>query len=130
MNVCQRKSTMGHYKWEHAPMVVRRSDTKTPSKSPLKTSTNQQSRSNRLHRIEQSGETSQEGVLVNTKQKNQRSQAETYSAESQISTTEFCFSELSCFICNRQFRAKIGLISHLRTLTYFSHLIRLGHCRL
>ena len=33
MNVCQRKSSM-----ENAPMVVR-SDTRTPSKPPLKTST-------------------------------------------------------------------------------------------
>ena len=34
-------------------MVVRRSDTRTPSKPPLKTSTYQQSHANRLHRIEQ-----------------------------------------------------------------------------
>ena len=43
MNVCQRKSSMENYKLEHAPMVVSRSDTRTPSKSPLKTSTYQQS---------------------------------------------------------------------------------------
>ena len=30
------------------------------------------------------------------------------------SPTELCSSDLSCSICNRQFRAKIGLISHLR----------------
>ena len=41
-----------NYKLENAPMVVRRSDTRTPSKPPLKTSTYQQSRGNRLHRIE------------------------------------------------------------------------------
>ena len=29
--------------------------------------------------------------------------------------TELSFSDISCSICNRQFRAKIGLISHLRT---------------
>ena len=58
MNVYQRKSSMENYKWENAPMVVRRSDTITPSKPPLKTSTYQQSRGNRLHRIEQSGEAS------------------------------------------------------------------------
>ena len=50
-------------------MVVRRGDTRTPSKPPLKTSTYQQSHGNRLHRIEQSNEASYEGVLVNTKQK-------------------------------------------------------------
>ena len=68
MNVCQGKSSMENYKLENAPMVARRSDTRTPSKPPLKTSTYQHSRRNRLHRIEQGGE-AQEGVLVNTKQK-------------------------------------------------------------
>ena len=53
---------------ENAPMVVRRSDTRTPSKPSLKTLAYQQSRGNRLHRIEQSGEAT-EGELVNTKQK-------------------------------------------------------------
>ena len=42
MNVCQRKSSMENYKLENAPMVVRRSDTRTPSKPCLKTSTYQQ----------------------------------------------------------------------------------------
>ena len=35
-NVCQRKSSMENYKWESVPMVVRRSNTRTPSKPPLK----------------------------------------------------------------------------------------------
>ena len=39
-------------------VVRRRSDTRTPSKPPLKTSTYQQSHGNRLHRIVQSGEAS------------------------------------------------------------------------
>ena len=38
INVCQRKSSMENYKLENAPMVVRRSDTRTPSKAPFKTS--------------------------------------------------------------------------------------------
>ena len=42
MNVCQRKSSMEIYKLENAPMVVRRSDTRVPSKPPLKTSTYKQ----------------------------------------------------------------------------------------
>ena len=50
MNVCQRKSSMEIYKSENASMVVRKIDTRT-------------------HMIEQSGEVSSEGVLVNTKQK-------------------------------------------------------------
>ena len=53
-----KKSSMENYKLENAPMVVRRSDTRTPSKPPLKISTYQQNRGNRLHRIEQSGEAS------------------------------------------------------------------------
>ena len=68
-DVRQRKSDMKNFKLEKAPMVVRRSDTRTPSKPPLKTSTYQHSRGNRLHMIEQSGEASFEGVLANTKQK-------------------------------------------------------------
>ena len=35
-------------------------------------------------------------------------------ARAKASPTELSSSELSCSICNRQFRAKIGLISHLR----------------
>ena len=36
-------------------------------------------------------------------------------ARAKASPTELSFSDLSCSIRNRQFRAKIGLISHLRT---------------
>ena len=36
-------------------------------------------------------------------------------ARANASPTELFSSDLSCSICNRQFRAKIGLISHLRT---------------
>ena len=35
-------------------------------------------------------------------------------ARAKASPTELSSSDLSCSICNRQFRAKIGLISHLR----------------
>ena len=50
-------------------MVVRRSDTKTPSEPPSRISTYQQSHGNKLHRTEQSGEASSEEVLVNMRQK-------------------------------------------------------------
>ena len=53
-----KKILFGELQVGKRPMVVRRSDTMTPSKPPLKTSTYQQSRGNRLHRIEQSGEAS------------------------------------------------------------------------
>ena len=36
-------------------------------------------------------------------------------ARAKASPTALSSSDLSCSICNRQFRAKIGLISHLRT---------------
>ena len=36
-------------------------------------------------------------------------------ARVKLSPTELSSLDLSCSICNRQFRAKIGLISHLRT---------------
>ena len=36
-------------------------------------------------------------------------------ARAKASPTELSCSELCCSICNRQFRARIGLISHLRT---------------
>ena len=36
-------------------------------------------------------------------------------ARAKASPTELSSLDLSCSICNRQFRAKIGLISHLRT---------------
>ena len=36
-------------------------------------------------------------------------------ARAKASPTELSSSDLSCSICNRQFRAKIGLISHLRS---------------
>ena len=50
-------------------MVVRRSDTKTPSKPPSRITSYQQSRGNKLHRTEQSGEASSEEVLVNMRLK-------------------------------------------------------------
>ena len=36
-------------------------------------------------------------------------------ARAKASPTELSCSDLCCSICNRQFRARIGLISHLRT---------------
>ena len=36
-------------------------------------------------------------------------------ARAKASPTELFCSDLCCSICNRQFRARIGLISHLRT---------------
>ena len=99
-------------------MVVRRSDTRTPSKPPLKTSTYQQSYGNRLHKIVQSGEAFIKRGAGEYEAK-RISEAEQKRAQRQArakaSPTELSSSDLPCSICNRQFRAKIGLISHLRT---------------
>ena len=38
-----------------------------------------------------------------------------WKARAKASPTELSSSDPSCSICNRQFRAKIGLINHLRT---------------
>ena len=98
-------------------MVVRRSDTRTPSKPPLKTSTYQQSHGNRLHKIVQWRDLIKKGAgeyeakrISEAEQKHAQ-----WKARAKASPTELSSSDLSCSICNRQFRAKIGLISHLRT---------------
>ena len=117
MNVCQRKSSMENYKLGNAPMVVRRSDTRTPSKPPLKISTYQQSweqiaqdRTKWRGLIRRGAGEYEAKRISEAKQK----QAQR-NARDKASPSELSFSDLSCSICNRQFRAKIGLISYLRT---------------
>ena len=53
-----------------------------------------------------------------------------WKARAKASPTELSSSDLSCSIRNRQFRAKIGLISHLRTYKqkHLTHLNMTGHC--
>ena len=117
MNVCQRKSSMENYKLKNAPMVVRKSDTRTHSKPPLKTSTYQQS----WEQIAQA-HTKWRGLIrrgAGEYEAKRISEAEEKRAQrkarAKASLTELSSSDLSCSICNKQFRAKIGLISHLRT---------------
>ena len=52
-------------------------------------------------------------------------------ARAKKSLTELSCSDLCCSICNRQLRARFGLISHLRTHKqwHFSHVIKFGHCQ-
>ena len=45
----------------------------------------------------------------------ERKRAQWWKARAKASPAEISSSDLSGSICNRQFRAKIGLISHLRT---------------
>ena len=54
----QAQIAQTYEKLENAAMVVSRSDARTPSNLPLKTSIYQQSRGNRFHRIEQSDKAS------------------------------------------------------------------------
>ena len=69
MSVCQRKSSMENFKSENAPMVVRRSDTRIPSKPPLRLQ-----HTNRVMGTDCTGSSKvakphKKGDLVNTKQK-------------------------------------------------------------
>ena len=90
---------------------------KTHSKPPSRATTYQQCRGNKLHMTEQSGAASSEEVLGKMRQK-RISEAEQKrwqrKARAKASPTELTCSDLRCFICKRQFRARIGLISNLR----------------
>ena len=99
-------------------MVVRRSDTRTPSKPPLKTSTYQQSHGEQIAQ----DRTKWRGLIkrgAGEYEANRISEAEQKRAQrkarAKASPTELSSSDLSCSIFNRQVRAKLGLISHLRT---------------
>ena len=117
MNVCQRKSPMENYKLENASMVVRRSDTRTPSKPPLKnfnipTESWEQIAQDRVKwggLIRRGAGEYEAKRISETEQK--RAQRK---ARAEAPLTELSSSDLSCSIYNRQFRAKIGLISQLR----------------
>ena len=116
MNVCQRKSSMEHYKLENAPMVVRRSDTRIPKASlkdfNIPTESWEQIAQDRTkwRGLVRRGAGEYEAKRI--------SEAEQKRAQRKArarAPTELSSSDLSCSICNRQFKAKIGLTSHLRT---------------
>ena len=109
MNGYERKSSMENYKSENAPMMVRRSDTKTPSKPPLNTSsTCQQSHGNRLHRIEQSGLIRRCAGEYEAKRISEPEQkCAQRKARAKTSPTELSSSDLSCTVCNRQFELRL-----------------------
>ena len=108
-------------------MVVGRSDTRTPSKPPLKTSPYQQSweqiaqdrtKWRGLIKIKRgAGEYEAKRISEAEQKRAQRK------ARAKASPTELSSSDLSCSICNRQFRAKIGHISHLRTQIITHHTV-------
>ena len=98
-------------------MVVRRSDTKTHSKPPLKTSTYQQSWEQIAQdRSKWRGLIKRGAGEYEAKRNNEAEQRRAQrKARGKASPTELSSSDLSCSICNKQFRAKMCLISHLRT---------------
>ena len=123
MSGCQRKLSMENCRKESAHKVAKRNATKTPLKPRLRISLFQLSPGNRLHRIEQSG------VASSTKEPHNLNQRESVKlkerkARAKDLLSDSAQSEFTCSICNRQFRASIGLHSHQRTHNHpHEHLI-------
>ena len=113
MSGCQRKFSMENCRKESAHKVAKRNATKTPLKPPLRISIFQLSPGNRLHRNEQSG------VASSTKEPHNLNQRESVKLKESVKSgkqeSASAQSEFTCFICNRQLSAKIGLHSHQRT---------------
>ena len=112
MSGCQRKFSMENCKKESIHKVAKKKNaTKTPLKPHLWISIFQLSPGNRLLRIEQSGVASSTKVPPNLKKrepvklkgsvKKGKQEPKNHHQSQQ--------SEFTCSICNRQFRAKIGL---------------------
>ena len=81
-------------------------------------STNQLGIGNRLHRSDQSGEVSSTKEQLAMKKKKERiCEAERKRRESKANTNgpPAYSMTLTCSTCNRQFRDRIGLVSHQRT---------------
>ena len=114
MSDYKRKSPMENYKREGALNVARRNATKTPSKPPFRISTYQLGLGNRLHRSDQSGEVSSTKEQLSMKK---IFEAERMRRERKANTNwpSADSMALTCTTCNRQFRARIGLVSHQRT---------------
>ena len=116
MSDFQRKSSMESCRMESALKMARRNATKTNSKPLWRILTYQWGLGNRLHRSNQSGEvlSTKEQLSVNKKRiceadrqcRERKSNSNWPTADSMT---------LTCSTCNRQFRARIGLVSHKRT---------------
>ena len=110
MNVCQRKSCMESYKLENAPVVVRRSDKRSPSMPPLNTNIPTESweqiaqdRTKWRGLIRRGAGEYEAKRISGAEQKHAQRKA-----KAKASPTELSSSDLSWSICNRQFRAKTG----------------------
>ena len=105
------------YVW-YAHKVAKRNATKTPLKPRLRISIFQLSPGNRLLKTEQSGvclinkgaSQFEERRICEAERKRKERKARAKEPSSVSAQSEF-----TCSICNRQFRAKIGLYSHQRT---------------
>ena len=116
---CRRKFSMENCKKESAHKMAKRNATKTPLKPRLRMSIFQLSPGNRLLRIEQSawrylinkGASKFEAkrICEAERKRNERK------ARAKEPSSDSAQSEFTCSICNRQFRAKIGIYSHQRT---------------
>ena len=118
---CQRMFSSENCKKESAHKVAKRNATKSPIKPRLRNSIFQLSPGNRLLRIEQSGVASSTKVHSNLKQRESVKLKESVKKGRQEprdhNQTRHSPNSLALFqlVCNRQFRAKIGLFSHQRT---------------
>ena len=121
---CKRKFSMENFKKESAIKVAKRNATKTPLKPRLRISIFQLNPvlnpGSRSPRIEQNG------VASLTKEQNNLKQSESMklkesaknAKESQEIINRLVQYEFNCSVCNRQFKAKLGLNSNQRTLNY------------
>ena len=113
MSGCQRKFSMENCKKESAHKVAKRNATKTPLKPRLRISIFQLSPGNRLLRIEQSGIASSAKVPPNLKHRESvKLKGNVKKGKQEPRYHHQTQHRPNCSICNRQFRAKVGLYSH------------------
>ena len=112
---CQRKFSMGNCKKESAHKVAKGNATKTPLKPRLRISIFQLSLGNRLLRIEQSGVALGASQFEAKRICEAERERKERKARAKGPSSDSAQSEFTCSICNRQFRAKIGLYSNQRT---------------
>ena len=128
MNVCQRKFSVDNYKLENAPMVVRRSiqgtlkaflkDFSIPTESWEQIA---QDRTKWRGLIRKGAGEYKAKRIGEAKQKHAQ-----LKARAKASPTELSSSDLSCSICNRQFRVRLVSSAILEHIT---QLIRIVHCQ-
>ena len=119
MSGYQRKYSMENFRWESTLKLARRNAIKTCLKPPLRISTYRQSPGKILYMTEQSGSALSEreqtkGADKYKPRESAKLNESTKRAKPEPRKLSSASSELTCSVCNRQFRVKIGLISHQR----------------